>query len=203
LNGRPDFIVPNERGGLFTKDQDFFTSISVPPDGTSGLEAEEKARAQYEAHQWQKKVVVGDVTWHPVKGAAGKGHGLLHGQPKKMAIKALYRAKRPLISVMPTTIFPKDEDGSEFDFLKFLRPAEPEKWVAANALTGEPEDFLLHWASDDTELAAGTRGTPKHPDVEVKPLTDAELRSALFRREPQLAPQIIPRLVTKAEFFAE
>jgi hypothetical protein len=56
-----------------------------------------------------------------------------------------------MITVMPTTIL-ADEEGEEFDFLKFLRPSEPDKWMAQNEQTGEPEDFLLHWAHNDTEL---------------------------------------------------
>ena len=126
---------------------------------------------------------------------------VLHDAPQKRSIKALYRAKRPLTLVMPTTIFPRED--SEFDFLNSLRPSEPDKWVAAHPLTGEPEDFLLHWAKDDTPLAGGpARAPPKRRPAEPKPLTAAELgNSAVFGRAPRLAEPQAPRAVPSAEFF--
>lgn len=203
--GKPDFVVSNENGGFFTKDPDFFKSIFVPIDGLAGMEAEEKARAQYEAHEWQKKVVVDDTTWYTPKDGAGKGpvnkaaHSILHDAPQKRSIKALYRSKRPLVSVMPTTIFP--DSTSNFDFLAFLRPSKPDEWVATNELTGEPVDFLLHWARDKEDFF---NKPGKAPPQQPKPLSAEELgNSAIFGRASGGTQPMNPRVVPHAEFFGE
>jgi len=207
--GKPDFIVTNEQGGLFTKDPDFFKSIFVPDDGTSGQDAEDKAMQQYEAAQWQKKVVVADTTFYGVKPELHKGpgataRGILHDAPMKQSIKALYRSKRPLVSVVPSTIL-KDEEGEEFDFLKFLRPSEPDKWMATNAQTGEPEDFLLHWAQNDTELQAGGESKkPKPYAGQPTPLTEKERNDpTLFGRTKVLGEALPPRAVSQTELHGD
>lgn len=183
----------------------------APEDPSGGVEAEERAAQQLEAHRWRQKVVVADTTWHAARGGLGTGatdkaRSMLHDAPQKAAIRALYRAKRPLISVMPATIFPKGE--GDYDFLKSLRPSEPEKWTAANAATGEPEDFLLHWRGTgaDPRFSTGPRGARSDgkPDG-PRPLAAHELgNSALFGRAPLgQAQSAQPRAVEQGERFRE
>jgi hypothetical protein len=212
-SGKPEFVVRAEAGGFFSKDPNFFRSIFIPEEGSSGAAAEEKAREQYEAHEWAKKVVVADTTWHAAKASvvqttADKNKGMLHDEPMKRSIKALYRAKRPLIRVMPNTIFPTERMGEEFDFLKSLRPAEPDKWVAANPETGEPEDFLLHWSKNDTALDGPPAGNVLAPPSllqETKPLSTLEMSQASFKRATLIgggSSAMMPRVVSTAEFYA-
>ncbi|KAJ1631750.1 hypothetical protein T492DRAFT_869369 [Pavlovales sp. CCMP2436] len=114
------------------------------------------------------------------------------------SIKALYRSKRPLVSVVPSTIL-KDEEGEEFDFLKFLRPSEPDKWMATNAQTGEPEDFLLHWAQ-----AGGESKKPKPYAGQPTPLTEKERNDpTLFGRTKVLGEALPPRAVSQTELHGD